>query len=297
MTKHSSNPGLVGPGMLIQRSDTSQQDDSCCTHLRRSEGRPAFNCRLVYWIVLLGFMIQVYHPVGQAQTLKGIVRDAQSGEPLPAVYISNTTQKQVTLSDPDGIFNIPARKGNSIDFSYVGHTATHLIVGEEDSVTIVLQRKPYTLDDVEIRPDWTPYQLDSLKRRGIYGLDLDRKKVSGSVWGSVMSPASALAEQFNKKSKQRFRFQKNFVKWENQHFVDTRYTPEEVTSLTGLTGDTLFLFMNSHPMPYDFARAATDLEIKMWIRYNYREWLSRQPVLAPKDSTVFRSGVADTVRQ
>ena len=99
--------------------------------------------------------------------------------------------------------------------------------------------------------------------------------------GAVFSPASALAEQFNKKSKQRARFQENFSKWESQKFVDTRYSSEMVQALTGLTGDTLAAFINAHPMPYDYARAATDLEIKMWVRYNYREWIKKPITLPP----------------
>jgi hypothetical protein len=34
--------------------------------------------------------------------------------------------------------------------------------------------------------------------------------------------------------------------------------------------------MYAYPMAYDFARTATDLELKMWIRDNYREWLKTQ---------------------
>lgn len=217
-----------------------------------------------------------------AQKIQGIVVDNENGEPLPAVSITNTTQRQTTLSDPDGKYSIVCNKDDEIKFSYVGYYPVTVTVPDDSIVyrKIELQRKLFSLETVNIRPDWTPYQIDSMKRRSIYELDLNRNRVSSSVLGSVLSPASALAEQFSKKSKQRFRFQKNFAKWESQRFVDTRYTSEEVARLTGLSGDTLAVFMNEHPMPYDFARAATDLEIKMWIRYNYREWI-KKPIVIP----------------
>jgi hypothetical protein len=135
--------------------------------------------------------------------------------------------------------------------------------------------------------------LDTLSARFHRPPDLSRERASSSVLGSVFSPASALAEQFNKKSKQRARFQTNFAKWENQKFIDTRYSPEQVNALTGLTGDTLAAFINAHPMPYDYARTATDLEVKMWIRYNYREWI-KKPIVLPKPITI--EG-ADTLRK
>jgi hypothetical protein len=57
-----------------------------------------------------------------------------------------------------------------------------------------------------------------------------------------------------------------------------------VAALTGLTGDTVGYFMNANPMPFDYARAATDLELKMWIRYNYKQWL-KNPVIPSVDTT------------
>ena len=43
--------------------------------------------------------------------------------------------------------------------------------------------------------------------------------------------------------------------------------------MTGFTGDTIGHFMYAYPMPYEFARSASDLELKMWIRNNSKEWL------------------------
>jgi len=34
--------------------------------------------------------------------------------------------------------------------------------------------------------------------------------------------------------------------------------------------------MNTYPMEYDFARRGTDLEMKMWIRDNYKAYMRSQ---------------------
>ncbi len=230
---------------------------------------------------LLFFMLLGITPA-IAQSLDGVVAD-NDGSPLPAVIVVNKTKNLSTMADVDGKFSIKADKGDDIEFTYVGYYPVSFQMPEGANVfrRVNLKKKLYTLEEVEIRPDWTPYQLDSIARSKRYALDLSRKRASSTVMGSIFSPASALAEQFNKKSKQRTRFQENFKKWEGQKFVDTRYTPEEVTALTGLTGDTLAAFMNAYPMPYDYARAATDLEIKMWIKYNYRQWKQKPVTLPP----------------
>ena len=87
------------------------------------------------------------------------------------------------------------------------------------------------------------------------------------------TPELVLAEALSKSSKQKFRFQKNFNYWETEKFVESRYTPEVVAKLTGLTGDSLAAFMMVYPMPYEYARVVSDLELKMWVRNNYKEWI------------------------
>lgn len=245
--------------------------------------------RLIISLVLLLCGLSV-----KAQVLEGIVTDNDGGSALPAVIVVNKTRNQSTMTDVDGKYTIAADKGDDIEFSYLGYYPVSLLMPEGQNIfrRIGLKKKLFSLDEVEIRPDYTPYQLDSIERRKRYALDLSRERVGGTVMGTIFSPASALAEQFSKKSKQRFRFQKNFVKWEDQKYVDTRYSPEEVASLTGLSGDTLAAFINAYPMPYDYARSATALEVKMWIKYNYKEWLKKPIVLTP----VLQSESVDTLK-
>jgi hypothetical protein len=231
----------------------------------------------------------------QAQVLEGIVAEGDDGSPLTAVMILNKTKNQSTMTDVDGKYSIRADKGDNIDFSYMGYYPVSLMMPESVNTfrRISMKKKLFSLEEIVIGPDYTPYQLDSIRRRKLYALDLSRERVSSTTMGAIFSPASALAEQFSKKSKQRFRFQKNFVKWESQKYIDTRYLPEEVASLTGLSGDTLAAFINAHPMPQDYARTATDLEIKMWIKYNYKEWIKKPLVLPP----AIPNETADTLKK
>ena len=123
------------------------------------------------------------------------------------------------------------------------------------------------------------YQLDSIERQETYKIPLQRTPPN-----PFASPASAIAELFSKKAKMVYKFQENFYNGEIEKFVDTRYTPALVTKLTGITGDTVGHFMYAYPMRYDFARTATDLELKMWIRSNYKEWLKNPN----RDSLILR---------
>lgn len=205
-----------------------------------------------------------------AQNLAGQVVDDVTGQPLAFVSVVNVSAQELVYSGMDGRFSIKAGPDDELAFSLVGYQSKKLrasLLLDQAQPRVELRRVSINLNEITVRPDWTPYQADSVARARTYKRTLEYKPS-----GSVMSPVSALAEVFSKKKKRRMRFQKDFYAMEKERFTDTRYTPELVSELTQLQGDTLAYFMNRYPMPYEYARAASDLEIKMWIRSNFKEW-------------------------
>lgn len=222
----------------------------------------------------------------QAQVLKGTVKDGISGEYLSTVIIKNETTNSTAYSNHDGAYSLNAKVGDAVSFSLVGYKPQHYTVPSglgTAEMYVSLFPQDYELDEFILKPKYTPYQLDSMQRRSTYARTLARSK-----GGSLMSPVSFVAEKLSKRSKRLYHFQKDFYKWEEEKFIATKYTPELVASQTHLTGDTIAYFINANPMPYDFARAASDLEIKIWIREQYKDWM-KHPVIptinSPKDST------------
>lgn len=213
---------------------------------------------------------------GNAQTLKGIITEAESGKALSPVAVVNTRTQQAVYTNDQGEFSIPAQAGDPIAISFIGYRTIQWKMPASLGVTMQsfkMSLLSFQLKEYIVRPkNYTQYQVDSLERHSTYQRTLARQRS-----GSIMSPVTFLAERVSKKSKQIYNFQKQYYYWEDQRFIDSRYTPEIVAALTNLTGDTLAHFMNTYPMPYDYARTATDLELKMWIRNNYRQWVSKQP--------------------
>ncbi|MGN6566767.1 MAG: carboxypeptidase-like regulatory domain-containing protein [Flavipsychrobacter sp.] len=231
--------------------------------------------RLRYYIFTVLLLLGV---AAKAQTLKGVVTDA-AGKPLAAVTVVDVNTQQSTYTDAQGEYTIPAKSGDKIAFSSIGFKSAERLVPPTLGVTelnVQLQQLTYQLNEATVRlHQYTPYQLDSMERRSPYKLPLQREKES-----SAMHPISLVAERVFGMHKDVYKFQKDFNYWEKQRFIDTRYTPELVESLTSLQGDTLANFMNAYPMDYDFSRNATDLEIKMWIRYNYKQYANKHKEMA-----------------
>lgn len=205
-----------------------------------------------------------------AFTLRGKVTEVTNGQPLFPVTVVNIRTQQATYTTENGSFLLSVQPGDRVAFSYVGYKVLEYTAQADDTadISIRMVRTSYFMKEVLIMPNMTQYQVDSVERASTY-----RGFLTRTPSNPIGSPVSFIAEKFNKRSKQIFRFQKKFHGWENERFIDTRYTPELVSEMTGLTDDSLAHFINANPMPYDYARAATDLELKMWIRDHYRQWL------------------------
>ncbi len=219
------------------------------------------------------FIVLLFALPAVGQSLRGVITDAQTGKPLWPVTVVNKETQQFAYSNEFGEYSIMAKPGQKLSFSLVGYQTISQTMPPTLSaaqVNISLQHIGFELDEVIIRPRFTPYQADSIQRRRTYSRALAQRHAP------VMSPVSFVAEKFSRRSKQVFRFQKNYNNWEDERFVDSRYSADLVSQLTGLQDDSLGYFMNAYSMPYDYARTATDLEIKMWIRYNYKEWKRKQ---------------------
>lgn len=209
-----------------------------------------------------------------AQKFSGIVVDAYNNQPLPFVNIINNTKNNSSISEQNGTFSIEAKANDFIAFTAIGYDTVIMMLTAGVTTgwykRVRMNKKVYSIGEVEISA-LTPYQQDSVERRATYASQLNEQKVR-----SVMSPITALADNISRKKRMLWRFQRNFAKWEDEKYIDTRYTAAIVTSVTGLSEQEAYRFMAAYPIDADYARVATDIEIQMWISYNFKQW-SKKP--------------------
>jgi hypothetical protein len=226
---------------------------------------------------ILLFLILLAATPAYAQSVGGVVRNGSTGEPIAGVKVTDMITQSTSYTDATGHFSVTGNSADPVLFSAAGYaTVTRKVPVALGSVPwrVDLQLFSVTLKEVLVRPHLSGYTADSVERRSTYQRALARQK------SSPLSPVSFLAERLSKKQKALFRFQKEFVRMENDRYIDSRYTADLASQMTGLQGDTLARFMNENPMPLDYARAASELELKMWIRSHYREWILLNPALA-----------------
>ncbi len=217
---------------------------------------------LLFLLVSVGVNAQVLY--------KGFVYDSSSKAVLTTVRIENLTTHEGTSSNNIGYFEIGANANDYIIFSMVGYKNKIVKVEPNDNGTyksIFLKTAPVMLKGVVIKKGPTQYQQDSARRASIYQdvFEYEQQK-------SVMSPVTSVYQKFSKKHKSLRKFKGQILDMEQQKFIDTRYTKELVTELTKLPDEDAQAFINAYPMEYQFARTASELEIKMWIKYNFQQY-------------------------
>ncbi len=231
-----------------------------------------------------------------SQTLSGRIMNYEDGAVLSNVVVINLNQANAgTNSNGYGKYSVTAHKGDSIRFSLLGYVARTLVYnGNNESwfETVTLNSESLILDTVFIHRELTKFEADSIANRKLYNNALTYKPPKTKLPGlkdlkagesvKIGSPISGLLGKTTKEYKKNKAFKEMYARDENQAFIASRYTPELVTKLTALDGNNLYVFMQAYPMTYEYARQASNLELMMWVKYNYKDWK-------------MKNGISDTI--
>lgn len=214
----------------------------------------------------------------QAQvTLTGTIVDKENKLVLPYASITNKSTGRRTYSDKGGFYKITASPKDVVVFSFLGYKSDSVVVTQSSGTEtrdISLTVEAKQLRSVEIGTQYTPYQLDSLSRRQQFGYILDKKDMplaGGSTpegAGIVFSPIT----RFSRAEKRKREFKKIFAKAEEERYIDSRYTPQFVSKVTSLKGDSLMIFMKENYPDYNSIRVMQQEDLIYWITDRYRAW-------------------------
>lgn len=225
---------------------------------------------------LLTILICLACASSHAQELTGRIIAAKTYTPVADVLVANKRTGVTTYSDSSGRYKITSSEGDLLFFYRLGYFSTRepVRIKNGENVTIVLEASDIFLDEVRIKAN--TYQMDSLERAIIYHKPL--KDASETVKMHVGTGIAfegligKLAGKLTGREKRVKNFQRRFNQGEQDKFIATKYTLALVAKTTGLTGDAAGIFIDHFPMPYEFARTASDLELQMWVRNNYNQY-------------------------
>ncbi len=221
-------------------------------------------------------------PLSAQTVLKGKVVDEIYDRVVLGASIVNKTQQKSSRSDAGGNYIIPASEGDMILFSSVGYepdsiTVTYdMLAGTYD---IALIRKIVQMEEVEVG-QLNAYQVDSISRREQFDSVLTRRETR-LVGGRGNSPTDGVGitfspiSRYSREEKNLRRFKTNYEKQEREYYIDYKFSYNQVSRVTGLTGDSLRTFIFKYRPEYAFCRRSTHAEMLVYINDSYRDFMNR----------------------
>lgn len=101
------------------------------------------------YYILLGILF--YLPMlGQQTNIKGVVKDAQTGMPLPGVSVLIKSTTKSTTTDLDGNYAINADSKETLQFSYIGYKTIESSVNGKKVINISLKEESNQLEEIVV---------------------------------------------------------------------------------------------------------------------------------------------------
>ncbi|HEY3370102.1 MAG TPA: SusC/RagA family TonB-linked outer membrane protein [Prolixibacteraceae bacterium] len=100
-------------------------------------------------ILILSLLIG-NNAMAQQFVLSGKVTDSSSGESMPGVSIAVKGTTNGTISNEDGNFTLSVKKGDVIQFSYIGYAGQEVVVSGQKSLTVALVSENEQLEEVVV---------------------------------------------------------------------------------------------------------------------------------------------------
>lgn len=203
----------------------------------------------------------------EPNVLKGFVLELNSGEPLQSVDITNLNTGHATVSDGNGNFSIQVSKNERLRFEYPGYRTDTLVVIEFD------------VKRVYMSPDGSTIQIDEVQIQAMtdsrLASEIERAKQEGQVTetsqhrgGIRISPSRWFGRE-GKQARQRYEL---LLAEQERRKIDERFTPELVSSITPLNGESLTLYMTKYRPNTKFISSASEDDLRLYIMDTYAKF-------------------------
>jgi hypothetical protein len=215
--------------------------------------------RIFYLLIIALFVSNALH----AQIyIRGNVVDASSGAKLSDVFVRDVTNKQITLTDKSGKFEVKSEIGHILIFSSPTYVPDTLYVVDLTQKHIQLKTQSISLREVNItaqRLAFDPHKEypDVYEKSKVYPL-------SPSTW-------------FGKEARDARRLKRYFAREEQERRVDQVFNRVYVGSIVPLKGQELEDFMQLYRPSYSFITGNNSESLAVYINDSYKKWQALPP--------------------
>jgi hypothetical protein len=214
--------------------------------------------------------------------IKGIVKlnVADSAYEGSLVTVKNVNTSMSTQADSLGQWSITVKSGNLLEFSAVNlETVRVRIVNEKSPKYYFIAMKPKVkeLTGIVAVAKTGNYTQDSLNTIETY------KTVFNKPLQSEYTTGAGILAGLSKKQREEWAFREN-VKWfEEQKYIDSKFSNRPIARMTGLQGDSLSKFIELYRPSYYDLRQMTEYKYLLYVKTSLAEFCS-DCVFAPPNS-------------
>src|ERR1035437_3849268 len=103
-------------------------------------------CRKLILLLVLGILTSGIS--AQKVSVTGTVKDEKAGTSMPGVTVIEKGTTNGVLTDDMGKFTLSVKKNSIISFSYVGYSSQEVQINGKTTLSIMLQEKAQSLNEV-----------------------------------------------------------------------------------------------------------------------------------------------------
>lgn len=194
--------------------------------------------------------------------LKGTVYESGTNNKLSNVFIKDKNNKQLTLTDKQGNFQIKTETGHLLIFDSPGYISDTLYVVDLRPKKIELTAKTIALRQVNITAS-----RQAFDPRKEYPEVYTKSKVY------VMSPST----WFGKEGRDARRLKRYFVREAQERHIDEVFSSAYVGSIVPLKGKDLEDFTTMYRPSYTFLRDNSRESLAVYINDSYKKFITIPP--------------------
>ena len=215
------------------------------------------------------------------QKITGFVTDKTTRQLVSGALVTAGTAK--TYTNVSGGFQIDVIDlRDSLKITHFAYKTYTIAISKASAVLhIELEPSVISLNTVTIHGD-RDFKKDSIENRIAYAKQFNYKGptvMDAFTGNSNKQPGDLISinpllliAALTKKSTPEYKFNKILIRDEHEQYVDEHFNKGIVSRVTGLSGDTLSVFLTQYRPSYQFVLKATDYDMEVYIKESLRKF-------------------------
>jgi hypothetical protein len=197
------------------------------------------------------------------------LKDIANDEPIQRVNIKNVNTGLLISTSLDGLFSLDVKKNDLIEITHISYETIRIRIKDDKKTmyyNLVMRPKTNRLMEIIVRDKNPTYAADSMRTYETYKMILEKPGVD------EMSASTAPMAMMSNKFREEQAFKQNYQKWEKAKYVNYMFNPKQLQKWTGLSGDSLNLFIDTYRPSYEYIRGANDYQYLLYIKTCLKEF-------------------------